>query len=37
MIKGGICPKVFCPGIVSIDGGKTFNEFVKENKLEKIV
>jgi len=37
MIKGGICPKVFCPGIVSIDGGKTFNEFVKENKLKKIV
>ena len=37
MINGGITPKVFCPGIASIDGGKTFSEFVKENKLEKIV
>jgi len=37
MINGEIIPKVFCPGIVSIDGGKTFSEFVKENKLEKIV
>ena len=37
MIKGGICPKVFNPGIVSIDGGKIFSDFVKENKLEKIV
>ena len=37
MINGGIIPKVFEAGIVSIDGGKTFTEFVKENKLEKIV
>jgi nicotinamidase-related amidase len=37
MIKGDICPKVFCPGIVSIDGGKIFSEFIKENKLTKIV
>ena len=37
MIAGGIIPKVFCPGIVSIDGGKTFSEFVKENGLNKIV
>jgi nicotinamidase/pyrazinamidase len=37
MINEGITPKVFCPGIVSIDGGKTFSDFVKENKLEKIV
>ena len=37
LIKGDIVPKVFCPGIVSIDGGKVFSEFVKENKLEKIV
>lgn len=37
LLKGEITPKVFCPGIVSIDGGKTFSEFVKENKLEKIV
>ena len=35
MLNGGITPKVFMPGIVSIDGGKTFSEFVKENKLEK--
>lgn len=37
LIKGEITPKVFCPGIVSIDGGKIFSEFIKENKLEKIV
>ena len=37
MINGGISPKVFNPGIVSIDGGKAFSEFSKENKLEKIV
>ena len=37
LIKGGITPKVFCPGIASIDGGKTLSEFIKENKLEKIV
>ena len=37
LIKGDIVPKVFCPGIVSIDGGKIFSDFVKENKLEKIV
>ena len=36
MINGEIIPKVFCPGIISIDNGKIFNEFVKENKLEKI-
>lgn len=37
MIEGGITPKVFMPGIVSIDGGRIFSDFVKENKLEKIV
>ena len=37
MLKGDIIPKVFCPGIASIDGGKVFSEFVKNNKLEKIV
>jgi len=37
MLNNEIIPKVFCPGIVSIDGGKTFSEFVKENNLEKIV
>ena len=37
MLAGEITPKVFCPGIVSIDGGKIFSEFVKEHKLEKIV
>ena len=37
MLDGGLTPKVFCPGIVSIDGGKVFNNFIKENSLEKIV
>ena len=37
MLNNEITPKVFCPGIVSIDGGKIFSDFVKENKLEKIV
>jgi nicotinamidase/pyrazinamidase len=37
MIDGGIVPKVFCPGIASIDGGKAFSDFIKENQLEKIV
>ena len=36
MMNGNITPKVFISGIVSIDGGHTFNEFVKENRLEKI-
>ena len=37
MLDEDIVPKVFCPGIASIDGGKIFSDFVKENKLEKIV
>ena len=37
MLDNEITPKVYCPGIVSIDGGKIFSDFVKENKLEKIV
>lgn len=37
LIANGIYPKVFLPGIASIDGGKAFSEFVKENKLQKIV
>ena len=37
MLKEEIIPKVFFPGIISNDGGKTFNEFIKLNKLEKIV
>ena len=37
LLNSEITPKVFCPGIISIDGGKAFSEFVKENKLEKIV
>ena len=37
MLDSEIIPKVFMPGIVSIDGGKIFSEFIKENKLEKIV
>ena len=36
MLDNGLTPKVFMAGIVSIDGGKSFSEFVKENKLEKI-
>ena len=37
MLDGGLTPKVFCPAIVSIDGGKVFSNFNKENSLEKIV
>ena len=37
MLDNEIIPKVYCPGIVSIDGGKIFSDFVKENNLEKIV
>lgn len=37
MLDENIRPKVFMPGIASIDGGKAFSDFVKENKLEKIV
>ena len=37
MLDNEITPKVYCPGIVSIDGGKIFSDFVKENNLEKIV
>jgi nicotinamidase/pyrazinamidase len=37
LIEGGIVPKIYAKGVVSIDGGKTFSEFIKENKLEKIV
>jgi len=37
LLNGEITPKVFFPGIASIDGGKAFSDFVKENKLEKIV
>ena len=37
MLNEGVIPKVFCPGIVSIDGGKIFSNFIKENNLEKTV
>ena len=37
MLDNEITPKVYCQGIVSIDGGKIFSDFVKENNLEKIV
>ena len=37
MLNANIPTKVFMPGIVSIDGGKIFSNFVKENKLEKVV
>ena len=34
LLNADINPKVFFPGIASIDGGKTLSNFVKENKLE---
>lgn len=37
MLNANISTKVFMPGIASIDGGRIFSNFVKENKLEKIV
>ena len=37
MLNEDIIPKVFYPGVVSIDNGETFDNFIKENKLEKIV
>ena len=37
LLNGNIIPKVFCPGIASIDGGKALSDFIKENKLEKTV
>jgi nicotinamidase-related amidase len=36
MLNADITPKVYMPGIASIDGGKVISDFVKENKLEKI-
>lgn len=35
MLENGITPKVFMPGIISTDGGRTFSEFVKNNNIEK--
>ena len=37
LLEGEVTPKVFFPGIASIDGGKALSDFVKENGLEKIV
>ena len=37
MLDEDINPKIFFPGIISNDECKVFSEFVKENKLEKIV
>ena len=37
MLNEDVIPQVFCPGIASIDGGKALSEFIKENKLEKLV
>lgn len=37
LIEGDIIPKIFMPGIASIDGGKSFSDFVKENQIEKVV
>ena len=34
LINGGITPKIFNLGVASIDDGTTFNNFIKENKLE---
>ena len=36
MIEENIIPKIFMPGIISIDGGRIFNKFIKEKGLEKI-
>ena len=36
MINEGIIPKVFIKGVASIDGGKSFSQFIKENRLETI-
>ena len=36
MINENISVKVFCPGIVSIDGGEIFSNFIKENSIEKV-
>lgn len=35
LIAGGITPKVFMPGVISTDGGRTLSQFVKECGLEK--
>ena len=35
MLENEITPKVFMPGIISNDGGRTFSEFVKNNNIEK--
>lgn len=36
LIDNEIIPKVYMPGIASIDGGKIISGFVKENHLEKV-
>jgi len=36
LLKENIIPKIYMPGVASIDGGKTINEFIKENHLEKV-
>ena len=36
MINEGIIPSVLTKGIVSIDGGKIINEFIKENNLNEV-
>lgn len=37
LLKGGIMPKVYCPGIITSDGGNTFSKYIKEKEIEKIV
>ena len=36
MINGGICPKIFLPGVASIDDGIIIKNYIEENKLTKI-
>lgn len=37
LMEEEISPKVFMSGVVSIDGGKSFSDFVKDNHIEKVV
>ena len=36
MLSADIYPKVFMPGVASIDDGITIKNFISENKLEEI-
>lgn len=37
LLKEGITPKIYTRGVASIDGGDTFDKFIENNKLEKVV